>query len=247
MTDSVHASLTGSDLHESKGVATALSGEVYVADGAGSGVWTPAASVVTNTAFSTGDLKATHKAAADPSWILWTNGTIGDGSSGATARANADTQALFFLYWNSYTNTNCPVTGGRGVSASADFAAHKVIGIPLAAGRVVGVAGVSTGLTARTIGTFTGAEVIALSTTNLPPYTPTGAITNGAINISHNANVEGFAGVTGGGSFSCPTGALASITAGQNQSTFSGNAQGGHSTPFSVMQPTIFINWMIKL
>ena len=35
-----HASLTGADLHESKGVSTASSGQVYIADGAGSGAWT---------------------------------------------------------------------------------------------------------------------------------------------------------------------------------------------------------------
>jgi hypothetical protein len=35
-----HATLTGSDLHEPKGVATATSGQVYVADGAASGAWT---------------------------------------------------------------------------------------------------------------------------------------------------------------------------------------------------------------
>jgi hypothetical protein len=37
-----HSSLTDSDgLHEPKGVATATSGDVYVADGAGSGSWDP--------------------------------------------------------------------------------------------------------------------------------------------------------------------------------------------------------------
>lgn len=35
-----HKDLTGTDLHEPKGVASATSGQVYVADGAGSGVWT---------------------------------------------------------------------------------------------------------------------------------------------------------------------------------------------------------------
>lgn len=34
-----HASLTGADLHEPKGVASATVGEVYVADGVGSGAW----------------------------------------------------------------------------------------------------------------------------------------------------------------------------------------------------------------
>lgn len=41
-----HSSLTGSELHEPKGVASANSGEAYLADGAGSGSWTdPLASV----------------------------------------------------------------------------------------------------------------------------------------------------------------------------------------------------------
>lgn len=35
-----HKNLTGVNLHEPKGAATAVSGAVYVADGAGSGTWT---------------------------------------------------------------------------------------------------------------------------------------------------------------------------------------------------------------
>lgn len=35
-----HASLTGADLHEPKGASSASSGQVYIADGLGSGVWT---------------------------------------------------------------------------------------------------------------------------------------------------------------------------------------------------------------
>ena len=35
-----HSELTGTDLHEPKGVASATSGQVYVADGEGSGSWT---------------------------------------------------------------------------------------------------------------------------------------------------------------------------------------------------------------
>lgn len=35
-----HSALTGASLHEPKGVASATSGDVYVADGAGSGNWT---------------------------------------------------------------------------------------------------------------------------------------------------------------------------------------------------------------
>lgn len=35
----LHKDLTGTDLHESKGVATAAANNLYVADGAGSGTW----------------------------------------------------------------------------------------------------------------------------------------------------------------------------------------------------------------
>ena len=35
-----HSTLTGSDLHEPKGVASASTGQVYIANGSGSGAWT---------------------------------------------------------------------------------------------------------------------------------------------------------------------------------------------------------------
>lgn len=37
---SLHKNLTGADLHEPKGIESATSGQVYVANGAGSGNWT---------------------------------------------------------------------------------------------------------------------------------------------------------------------------------------------------------------
>jgi hypothetical protein len=40
LADVEHSALTGSDLHEPKGVAAASANRVYVADGAGSGSWT---------------------------------------------------------------------------------------------------------------------------------------------------------------------------------------------------------------
>lgn len=40
-----HNTLTGANLHEPKGAATATSGQVYVANGAGSGTWTNVSSL----------------------------------------------------------------------------------------------------------------------------------------------------------------------------------------------------------
>ena len=48
MADVLHRNLTGADLHEPKGIETAAAGEVYVADGSGSGTWMDPQDVVGN-------------------------------------------------------------------------------------------------------------------------------------------------------------------------------------------------------
>lgn len=61
--------------------------------------------------------------------------TIGDGSSNATNRANADTQFLFNYVWNNCSNAICPIytssgsPSTRGATPWADFAAHKAIAV----------------------------------------------------------------------------------------------------------------------
>lgn len=64
---------------------------------------------------------------APSGYVLASGRTIGNALSGATERANADTINLFRLLWNTYANTILPVSGGRGASADADFAANKTI------------------------------------------------------------------------------------------------------------------------
>lgn len=56
--------------------------------------------------------------------------TIGNASSTGSERANADTQALFTYLWNNLADLVAPVSGGRGVSAAADFGANKTITLP---------------------------------------------------------------------------------------------------------------------
>ena len=64
-----------------------------------------------------------------PTGYVFPNGTsIGDASSGATQRANADTLALFTLLWNSVPQSTLPmqnssgVVTARGASAAAECA-----------------------------------------------------------------------------------------------------------------------------
>jgi microcystin-dependent protein len=53
--------------------------------------------------------------------------SVGDATSGASERANADTFTLYSYLWANFSQTQCPVTGGRGASATIDFNAHKPI------------------------------------------------------------------------------------------------------------------------
>lgn len=70
-------------------------------------------------------------------WIISDGGTIGNASSGATNRANSDTENLYTALWNSLADAQATVSGGRGASAAADFAANKTLTIPDLKGRTV--------------------------------------------------------------------------------------------------------------
>lgn len=94
-----------------------------------------------------------------PIGTLALNGqTIGSALSGATARANSDTQALFELLWAAADNTILPIqdaSGGvasRGASAASDFAANKRLPLPSMQDGDALLAGVSTGVLQRTAG-----------------------------------------------------------------------------------------------
>lgn len=115
-------------------------------------------------AFLTGDVKVHIGSATAPSgWILWDDGTIGNAASGASTRANADTFALYEHLWDNYSDSICPVSTGRGASATADFNDGETLTLPLGAGRSMGVAGSGAGLTTRTNGATVGAETHSLS------------------------------------------------------------------------------------
>ncbi len=79
-----------------------------------------------------------------PERHLWANGgTIGDESSGAAGRANADTIDLFKILWKSvgnggqiklYDSSGAVTT--KGADPATDFAAHKQVSLPDKRGRV---------------------------------------------------------------------------------------------------------------
>lgn len=256
MATKAHKLLTGTDLHESKGVATALAGQVYVTDGAGSGVWT---TINTGIQFSTGDVKFTYKTSADAGWLIPTDGqSIGSTSSGASYADTTLYAALYTLLWNGVSNTYAPVAGGRGGSAAADFAANKKLTFPTAMSRAIGIAGAGTGLTARTLGQFMGAETVTIAQSGLPNVTVgitgnTSAVSlpsdtahapNGYVATNFSSGGGGTVYFLGGGTTPTQGGntGTGTITSGSTASLNGGITQ----TTTAVMQPTLFLNLMIK-
>lgn len=77
--------------------------------------------------FQTGDPLWVPRSGTRAGWVRMNARTIGSSTSGASERANADTQALYEFIWNNCADTECPVSGGRGGSASADFDANNPI------------------------------------------------------------------------------------------------------------------------
>jgi len=133
---------------------------------------------------------------APAGWVWAINGTIGNAASGATIRANADCANLFAHLWT-LLDTEAPVSGGRGASAAADFAANKTIGgldfrgVAKATFDSLGgtAAGRLTNLHPRN-GMIAGAQTHALSTAELAVHTHT-------INDTHTHNMtQGGAGPT---------------------------------------------------
>jgi hypothetical protein len=99
----------------------------------------------------TGDIKWTLKTAADAGWVMMNDGSIGDASSNATARAFADCQALFTLLWTNISNSWAPTQDAsgtpvsRGASAAADWTAHRRLLLPRTLGRALAIAGSGSG------------------------------------------------------------------------------------------------------
>lgn len=76
---------------------------------------------------STGDTKFRPTSETLAGWVKLNGLTIGAAASGATGRANADTQALYTYLWTNCPDATCPVSTGRGATGLADFTANKTI------------------------------------------------------------------------------------------------------------------------
>ena len=142
------------------------------------------------TVLTTGDFKMVYGTGSLSGFVRCNGRTIGNASSSATERANADTSALFSFLWNN--DANLAVSGGRGASAAADFAANKTLTLPTCQGRALAglddmgnsAAGVLTSTYFGTSATVLGAKGGTESRTLTLGQLPTGITSSGNNNIS---------------------------------------------------------------
>jgi len=178
----------------------------------------------------TGHLVASIDTTGPLGYLVMNDTTIGSASSGATT-ANNYTFPLYNLLWNgtSANPTFAPVTGGRGVSAIADFSANKPIQLLYALGAVIGNTGLPNSstypnsTTTWPLGSPNGADKIALTAAQLPPHVHT---------------YTGLSGVGAGG--------LAATTGFLNTTLNTGSGP-GTSSLVTIDQPRVRFNYFIKL
>jgi hypothetical protein len=157
------------------------------------------------TIIATGDVKARYGTGVLAGFVRLNGRTIGSATSGATERANADTQALFEYLWN--TDVNLSVSGGRGASSIADWGANKAITLPDMRGRMIAgledmgnsAAGrMLTCANATTLGTgcAIATDQRTVSTAMLPSYTLPDTVSFGVVDPGHVHTVDHDSGGT---------------------------------------------------
>ncbi len=153
---------------------------------------------------------------------------------------------LFGLFSTTYgvgdgsTTFNIPDLRGRVVAGKDDMGGSS-------ANRLIDA---DDSLNGDTLGDTGGGETQSLVTGNLPAYTPAGSIANGAITSNVTGGVYGSTGLTlaySGPGIQGSAGSLIVVTSTQAASTFTGTAQGGTSTAFGVVQPTIIANKILRI
>lgn len=143
--------------------------------------------------------------------------------------------ALFTLFSTTYgtgdgsTTFNVPDLRGRVVAGKDDMGGTS-------ANRLTDA---DDGLNGDTLGDTGGGETQTLATANLPAYTPSGTI--GFSGGEYGGNVAGGGLVSSGVEFNVVRGSELIY------GTFTGTAQGGTSTAFGVVQPTIILNKLLRV
>jgi microcystin-dependent protein len=152
-----------------------------------------------NALLKTRDLKIRFDDQPVAGYVRLNGRTIGSVTSGATERANADTQELFLELW---PFANISVPGGKGASAAADWTANKQLTLPDLSGRLIGgldnmgngaqnrITQANLGVDPTVLGAVGGEEKHTLSTTEIPVHNHTGATSNEQSKHTHTTTIN---------------------------------------------------------
>lgn len=196
---------------------------------------------------------------APTGWVRCNGRTIGNASSAATERANADTEDLFTHLWTNYANAELAVSSGRGVSAAADYAANKTIALPDMKGRTffglddmgASAAGrLGSAITsATTNGATGGAETTTLSITHMPAHDHGGGSHTHVISqlIGGGTWLNDGTVNTAGSVGYFPKAQNSTGTNSTNTPSTTVISSQGSGTAFSNMPPAFLGTWIIKL
>jgi len=194
-------------------------------------------SQMATTQFEIGDVIFSLRPNNKAGWYLYNDGSIGNAGSAATIDANSRTQTLFNLLYGTYTDTQAPVSGGRGASAAADFAALKTISLLKVVGRALIAQGTGAGLTNRNPGTTVGTETHPLAAGEHAAHTHANALVESPHNHATDAEKR-----NGAVSDITPGSVLGTGTAAVNTAASTGmtitNASQGSGTGHNNMQPS---------
>jgi len=215
------------------------------------------------TIFQTGDLKPRYGTGVHTGWVRGNGRTIGNSLSGATELANdADAVALYTYLWTADSTTLfLTVSGGRGASAAADFAAGKTLTLPDFRGAVIGglddmgssAAGrLHAGFfgDATALGNFGGSQSHTLTIAQLASHLHGGSLSEQSTNHRHDydkASGSTF-NMTAGGTTVLTT--LSTVQSGEvtanHSHTFTGTETGSGQAHNNV-QPTMLVTIYLKL
>jgi microcystin-dependent protein len=251
-------------LTDSAGVQQLVADNILVvgpSSGSGGG-----GSVDATTVLATGDVKIRYGTGTLSGFVRGNGRTIGSATSGATERANADTQSLFEYLWGA--DANLSVSGGRGASANADWTANKTIALPDCRGRVIaspdgmgnspagqlGSGAGSFGASNDTLGAKGGVEVQGLTTAQLPAHSHANTLTDpghghpgSTIPLQGNSSGASTGNAAFFGNNSTALTTLGATIANSTTGVTINNANAGSGAVHNNTQPTILMTTYIKL
>ena len=239
-------------LTDSNGVEKRVKdGLLVVGASSGGGGGSP---VDATTVLATGDIKVRYGTGVLSGFVRCNARTIGSATSGASERANADTQSLWEYLWN--TDANLTVSTGRGASSAADWAANKTIALPDWRGRALAAlddmgnsaAGRLTatyfGTSAIVLGAAGGAESQTLTAAQLAANIPNSAVSSTSTTPNGTYKVgTTTTGINAPGGTTAPIGNADPTFSATTSTTVTINPSGGNPHPIAspMMLATVYL------